>query len=75
MLNYFNEFIRSRYFLNPGTIDEEFLHSLSKKAEVPLEETRKLFQTIKSLSKQLKISDSELLSLNGQIHQFNKSKK
>lgn len=75
MTNYFNESIRSRFYLNTNLINNDFLSSLSKKANVPLEKTENLYQSLQRLAEQKKVTDAQLLDLNEQIQQFNKYKK
>ncbi len=70
MVTYFNELIRSKYFMNSNIFDEDFLTTLSKKSNVPLAETQRLFRTIKQLAAQTVVGDPELLDLNEQIQQF-----
>lgn len=75
MIMYFNEFIRSHYFLpvNPG--NPEFVQSLSRKSGVPMEQAESLYRAIVRASEQAEVSDFELLSLNEQIQQFYKNRK
>lgn len=75
MIMYFNEFIRTHYFLpvNPGS--KEFVQALSRKSGVPLIQAESLFNAIHQVSEQSEVSDFELLSLNEQIQQFYKNRK
>jgi hypothetical protein len=72
MINYFNESVRSRYYLNTNVINKEFLTALSKKAAVPLKTTEFLYRTIQQVGNTDHTSDQLLLDLNDQIQQFNK---
>lgn len=74
MVTYFNELIRSKYFMNSNIIDDDFLMTLSKKSNVPLADTQRLFGTIKQLAAKTVVGDPELLNLNDQIQQFIKPK-
>ena len=75
MTNYFNEFIRSNYFLytNPGS--DEFIKTLSRKSGVSLEKTISLYRAIQHAGKAANLDDYQLLSLNEQIQQFYKKRK
>ena len=75
MVTYFNEFIRSNYFIpgTPGT--EEFAHALSRKSGVPLDDTVSLYRAIAHVSQNPQLDDFQLLSLNEQILRFYKNRK
>jgi hypothetical protein len=74
MITYFNEFIRSNYYLQLNTGDPEFISILSRKSGVPPENVRTLFEAIRQSNKSIKIDDDQLLSLNEQIQQFYKKR-
>ncbi len=75
MISYFNEFIRSNYFLyaNPGS--DEFIKTLSRKSGVSLDRTVSLYRAIQHAGKAGSLDDYQLLSLNEQIQQFYKKRK
>lgn len=75
MITYFNEFIRTNYFIagTPGT--EEFAHALSRKSGVPLDDTVSLYRAIGHVGQTPQLDDFQLLSLNEQILQFYKNRK
>ncbi|MEO9022168.1 MAG: hypothetical protein ABI237_13825 [Ginsengibacter sp.] len=74
MITYFFEYLRKKYFINTNEINTEFINSLSRKSEVPLEETTQLFEWIIRIQQQGNISDDELLELNIRIENFKKNK-
>ena len=65
----------SQYFLNTTHLDEDFIDTLSRKSNVPLQQTTKLFTTINQVQQSLEMEDKQLLSLNQQIENFYKHKK
>ena len=70
MIMYFNEFIRTHYFLPVNPEVKEFVQALSRKSGVSLIQAESLFNAIHQVSEQSEVSDFELLSLNEQIQQF-----
>ncbi|MCP9752492.1 hypothetical protein EGI32_16155 [Ferruginibacter sp. HRS2-29] len=72
MINYFNESVRTRYFLNTNVVDKDFINTLSKKSGVPFNTTETLYRTIQQVANMEQTSDLLLLDLNNQIQQFNK---
>jgi hypothetical protein len=75
MITYFNEQVRTRYFLHININDSSYADLLSRKSGVAYEQTKALANTILSLNASYKVSDTELLTLNGQIEKFFKHKK
>lgn len=75
MIAYFNEHIRSHYFLTSTPGSEDFLNSLSRKSGVSLEKTTALYKAINMVSDKTVVDDYELLTLNEQIQQFYKIRK
>lgn len=75
MITYFNDFVRSHYFLQSPAGSDEFVQSLSRKSGVPLEKAVTLYRAFNHASQQTEIDDFELLSLNEQIQQFYKTRK
>lgn len=74
MISYFNEFIRTRYFLNIHTANTDFITALSKKSGVAFDHVQSLYYAIQQISTADEVSDFELLSLNEQIQQFYKKR-
>lgn len=70
IITYFFDYIRSHYLLNPHNVNEEFIYSLSRKADVSEETTRQVFSAIQQLQLQATISDEELVAFNKLIEQF-----
>ena len=75
MITYFLEHIRNQYFLNTNNFTAEFFSTLSRKSNVTLQDTEKLFGLIAKVQKSNGVPDQELLSLNRQIENFYKHKK
>jgi hypothetical protein len=74
MILYFLEHIRTQYFLNTHVVNELFLTTLSRKSNVPLEETERLFATIQQIQQMDTIDEKTILQLNKQIELFYKIK-
>ncbi|UEG49324.1 hypothetical protein LK994_11840 [Ferruginibacter lapsinanis] len=74
MILYFFEQIRTQYFLNTNHLNDEFIDTVSRKSNVSIEKTKKLFKTIHQIQNNFDVSDHQLLSLNNQIEHFNKTK-
>lgn len=74
MITYFFEHIRNQYFLNTSQVNDSFLHTLSRKSNMPFMDTEKLFAHIQRIQESYAISDQELLLLNQQIESFYKTK-
>ena len=72
MIMYFQEHIRKQYFLNTSLINDDFITTLSRKANVPKGTTAALFQSISLVQNSPEISDQQLLFLNQQIDIFYK---
>lgn len=74
MITYFLEHIRNQYFLNTSQVNEAFISTLSRKANVSKEATEQLFNTINTIQQSATTGDQQLLSLNHQIENFYKYK-
>ena len=74
MITYFYGHIRHSYFLNTTQVNNEFIHSLSRKSGVSIETTQKLFNTIGTINTGENVNDIELLRLNELIQKFYKNK-
>jgi hypothetical protein len=70
IITYFNEQVRTKYFLNININDSSYADVLSRKSAVPLETTKELTNTITSINASLKVSDEQLLALNGLVERF-----
>ncbi len=75
MITYFNEYIRSNYFMHANAGSDEFIKTLSRKSGVSLEKTTALYHTIDHANQSSVLDDYQLLSLNEQIQQFYKKRK
>ncbi|MEO6723618.1 MAG: DUF4350 domain-containing protein [Ferruginibacter sp.] len=74
LITYFLENIRNQYYLNTSQVNEEFIATLSRKANTSKEGVEKLFQRIHSIQQSEVVSDNEVLTLNSQIENFYKNK-
>jgi hypothetical protein len=74
MITYFLEHIRNQYFLNTNQLNDEFMDTLTRKSNMQLLQTQKLFGTIHEIQQSQQINDQQLLSLNQQIENFYKHK-
>ena len=74
IINYFNEHVRTKYFLTGNFSEATYADSLSRKSGIPREITEPLINTIEILSATDKVNDEQLLSLNGLIEKFLKYK-
>jgi hypothetical protein len=70
MITYFNEHVRTKYFLNIHINDSSYADILSRKSAVSIDITKQLTDTILSINASLKVSDEQLLLLNGLIEKF-----
>lgn len=73
MISYFNEYIRTRYFLHMHPVTNDLLVSLSKKSGVELPQVVALYELVQQIPQAYEVTDSELLSLNEQIQNFYKN--
>ncbi len=74
MIGYFNEHVRTHYFLNVSAGNKDFINSLSKKSGVPLESVQALYNAMEKIGVAYDVSDFELLSLSEQIQLFYKKR-
>lgn len=74
MIGYFNDHVRTHYFLTAHAGNNDFLTSLSKKSGVPLESVRALYNAMEQIGSSDEVSDFELLSLSEQIQLFYKKR-
>lgn len=75
MITYFNEFVRSHYYLQVATGTEEFRVALSRKSGVPLQQVNLLYGSIRLTGMEEEVTDEQLLELNERIQQFYKKRK
>ena len=73
MIAYFNDFVRSHYFLSTQN-NKDIAQSLSKKTGIALEKIQALYNTIEQVQLAAEVSDFELLTLNEQIQYFYKNR-
>ncbi len=74
MITYFNEFLRTKYFITGNIHDPAYADTLSRKTGVPQDTTTALTHAIISTGASVKVSDQQLLVLNGLIEKFYKNK-
>ncbi len=70
IITYFNEHVRTKYFLNINVNDSTYADVLSKKSAVSYETTKELSNIIIKINTSLKVSDEQLLLLNGLVEKF-----
>ncbi len=70
MITYFNEHVRTKYFLNIHINDSSYADILSRKSAVPIDITKQLTDSILSINASVKVSDEQLLLLNGLMEKF-----
>ena len=74
MITYLNEHVRSKYFMSSNVQEEHYADMLSRKSGVAPEITQQLTEAIRRVSSSVKVSDQQLLILNGLIENFFKNK-
>ena len=75
IITYFNEHVRSKYFITLTAQQTGYAELLHRKSGVPEEITGPLTETILDISASAKVSDQQLLLLNGRTEKFFKYKK
>ena len=70
IITYFNEHVRTKYFLNINVNDSTYADVLSRKSAVSYETTKELSNIIININTSLKVSDEQLLQLNGLVERF-----
>jgi len=74
-IQYFFEFIRSRFYLSTTSLDSDFIKSLSKKSGIAEADVLELINFISLTNANGRIDDKTLLQLNNQIDLFYKNAK
>lgn len=69
-INFFLEHVRVRYWLSTAKLNDEFISSLSHKSGTDEKYVSQLVKMIVHIQSQTKISASELINLDKQIHGF-----
>ncbi len=72
-ITYFKEQLRAKYFVQTNSLDEDFYRELSHKSDVKLEEVKKLFNLIETISRKNNINESELFDLSQKLDSFLKN--
>lgn len=72
MITYFNEFVRSHYFISAQHARDIGL--VSRKSGIPVEKVQALYSTMEAVQITEELSDFELLTLNDQIQYFHKNR-
>ena len=70
-IHFLMDHIRTKYWLNTSTLDENFISVVTKKSGKPEEDVRALVKTIQAIQSKDKISSSELIDFNRKIEKFN----
>ncbi len=74
IITYFNEHVRSKYFVTINVNDPNYADTLSRKSGVAFEIVDELTATIKTINNSPTVSDEQLLHLNGLTEKFFKNK-
>lgn len=74
MISYFNEHIRSRYFLHMYAENNDQVSLLSRKSGVSTEQVKALYEHIQFINNANEVSDTALLTLNQRIQNFYKNR-
>jgi len=74
IITYFNEHVRSKYFMQMNIQDEAYADMLSRKSGVSTEITIPLAKTMRSVTASPRVNDRQLLLLNGLTEKFFKNK-
>ena len=74
IITYFNEYIRTKLFENSNVNDVGYADLLSRKTEIEFTITNELVNTIKLIQASEKVTDAQLLKLNGLTEKFFKNK-
>ncbi len=68
--NYFNDYVRTNYYLSTNDIDSNFYNALSRKSGVYIELIREIYEMASNLSNSLKISKEQLNHFYKKIETF-----
>ncbi|MCK0132295.1 DUF4350 domain-containing protein [Flavobacteriaceae bacterium F08102] len=71
-MNYFLNFIRTKYHLATGRMDERFFQQVAAKSGCSLEEVQTLFDLYETIENKEQVTKEELLKLNQHIDKFKK---
>jgi hypothetical protein len=74
IITYFNEHIRTRYFLHMYTGNHEQVLLLSRKSGVTSDRVKEMYDHIQYINNNTKVSDTDLLILNKHIQNFYKNR-
>lgn len=69
-IQFFHDYIRTKLYIREIEMNDTFFKKLSIKADIPIEEIKKLFQLIRNIQMKDAIFDEELLLLNNRIDEF-----
>jgi len=69
-ITYFLDYIRNRYFIKSGLIDDEAIKKISEKTSYPVEKLKNIFSGIERAKNSPAISEQELVVINSQIETF-----
>ena len=69
-INYFFEFIRSKFYLATNQLNEEFITVLAKKSGIHVQEIEELFKAIQEVNSSTLVNDDLLIYINKKIDIF-----
>ncbi|WP_224996686.1 DUF4350 domain-containing protein [Cesiribacter sp. SM1] len=72
-ISYFKEWLRERYQMPAGRVDEDYLQRLARKSGKPEAEVRSLFAFIERIQRQASLSPEDLLALQHKLESFTRS--
>jgi hypothetical protein len=67
---YFLDYLRNRYFLKSGVLDDEALKKISDKSLYPVEKLKNIFSLIEQIKSSNYVTETELVKVNSQIENF-----
>jgi len=70
MINYFFEYIRSHFYINPASVEDDLYKKISAKSGRSLKEVEELFNKIVLIQQVKNIDENQLMELNNSIEKF-----
>lgn len=69
-INYFLDYIRNKYFINPSSFDEGTIRKISDKSLISVRKIQSILRLIEQINHSPNISEDDLLNINYQIEKF-----
>lgn len=67
---YFMDYVRSHFYLDTATLDDEFYHNLASRSKHSVEDIKAIFRVMERIKKSESFGDIELRKLNTMIENF-----